>query len=199
MDYKAPFFVLKKLKYMESDLIIHALSSAGEKFSFLARGALKSKKRFGGGVLEPTHQALFTYQKPMGSGNLHVLKDAQIIHDFVAIRRSYETLEFALRVIECIEKVSQEGDSNSEVLYNLLGHTMKAIESTEHLEILKTQFYLKFLMQQGVLTLEPWMGPFLKTQIQNHPEIKDREDLMQGKLTILESKVKEYITTAMAH
>lgn len=199
MDYKAPFFVLKKLKYMESDLIIHALSSGGEKFSFIARGALKSKKRFGGGVLEPTHQALFTYQKPLGNGNLHLLKDAQIIHDFVAIRRSYDTLEFALRVIECIEKVSQEGDSNSEVLYNLLGHTMKAIETTANLDILKTQFYLKFMMQQGVLTLEPWMGPFLKVQISNHTELKDRVELMQGKLTSLESKVKEYITTATAH
>lgn len=199
MDIKAPFIVLKKLKYMESDLIIHALSAGGEKFSFLARGALKSKKRFGGGVLEPTHQALFTYQKPFAGGELHLLKDAQIIHDFNAVRRSYETLEFALQVIECIEKVSQQGDSNSEVLYNLLGHTLKAIETTENLDILKVQFYLKFMMQQGVLTLEPWMGPFLKTQIQNHAELKSREELMKGKLTPLEARVKEYITTATAH
>ncbi|MEK6774977.1 MAG: DNA repair protein RecO [Bdellovibrionota bacterium] len=199
MDYKASFFVLKKIKYLEADLIIHALSSNGEKFSFLARGALKSKKRFGGGVLEPTHQALFTYQKPHNGGSLHLLKDAQIIHDFAPIRRSYETLEFALQVIGCIEKVSQEGDSNSEILYNLLGHTMKAIETTQHLEILKTQFYLKFMMQQGVITLEPWMGPFLKTQIQKHEDLAGREELMRGKLTPLESRVREYITTATAH
>jgi len=199
MDFKAPFFVLKKLRYMESDLIIHALSAGGEKFSFLARGALKSKKRFGGGVLEPTHQALFTYQKPFGSSELHLLKEAQIIQDFVAIRRSYETLEFALQVINCIEKVSQQGDSNSEVLYNLLGHTLKSIETTEYLDILKVQFYLKFMMQQGVLTLEPWMGPFLKAQIQNHHELKDRQDLLVGKLLPLETKVKDYIKMATAH
>jgi len=199
MECQAPFFILKRIKYLEADLIIHALSATGEKFSFLARGALKSKKRFGGGVLEPTHQALFTYQRSNRDGGLHLLKEAQILHDFSGIRRTYETLEFALQVLECIEKVSQEGDPNSEILYNLLGHTMKAIEVTENLDVLKVQFYLKFMMQQGVLTLEPWMGPFLKTQIQNHAELSLREDLFKGKITSLEARVKEYIRTAVAH
>ena len=57
------FIILKKMKYGESDLILHAISMQGEKLSFIARGALKSKKRFGGGVLEPTHFVSFTYKQ----------------------------------------------------------------------------------------------------------------------------------------
>ena len=82
-------------------------------FSFLARGALKSKKRFGGGVLEPTHQALFTYQKPFGSSELHLLKDAQIIHDFVAIRRSHERRDLKFRSRAHVREIRIYGtDSN---------------------------------------------------------------------------------------
>ncbi len=198
MDYKAPFFILKKIKYLESDLIIHALSKAGEKISFLAKGALRSKKRFGGGILEPTHQVLLTYQRPIGNGQLYSLKEAQIIQDFSGIRRNYETLDFALQVIDCIERVSQEGDVQSEILYNLLGHTLKALESTENLDILKVHFYLKFMMQQGVITLEPWMALPLKTQLQNHADLLEKKDVICRQLESLELKVRDYVLTAMS-
>lgn len=194
MEQQGSFFILKKVKYLESDLILHALSSLGEKKSFIARGALKSRKRFGGGVLEPTHQALLTYSQ--GRGELNLLKEAQMIHDFSGIRRSYDTLEFALKVVECIEKVSQEGDVHSEVMYNLLGHTMKAIEKTEHLDILKVQFFLKFFLQQGVLEPEAWMTPFLKIPIQSHMELVSFSDEAKKQLRFLERKVDEYIHRA---
>ena len=194
MEQQGSFFILKKVKYLEADLILHALSSQGEKKSFIARGALKSKKRFGGGVLEPTHQAFLTYSR--GSGELHLLKEAQMIHDFSGIRRNYDTLEFALKVVECIEKVSQEGDDHSKVMYNLLGHTMKAIEKTENLDVLKVQFYLKFFLQQGVLEPEPWMTPFLKISIQNHADLSGLILEAQKQLRFLERKAEEYIRRA---
>lgn len=185
---------------MEADLIIHALTSDGEKKSFLARSALRSKKRFGGGVLEPTHQAIFTFTESRNEGGLCSLKEAQLIKDFAKIRRSYDTLEFALQIVECVERVSQEGDSSSHYLYNLLGHTLKILEETNHLDILKIQFYLKFFLQQGVLTAEPWMSIYLKKPINEHmnlskeitTSVKDLEKIR----TSLELKTRQYLQNA---
>ena len=150
------------MKYSEADLILHAISPVGEKLSFLARGALKSKKRFGGGVLEPSHFVQFTY-KQASEGKINTLNEATLLNDFKRIRQDYDHLEFALQVLECISRVSQEGDKNSEALFNLLGNTLKAVENTQDVMLLRMHFYLKFMMQQGVLTPEPWMTPLLRT------------------------------------
>jgi DNA repair protein RecO (recombination protein O) len=139
---KERFIILRKIKYSEADLIVHALSPQGEKLAFIARGALKSKKRFGGGILEPSHFVSFTYKVANEEGQLNVLQEATLINDFPGLRKDYEHLELALHVLECVGKVSQEGDKNSEFLFNLLGHTLKAIEVSEDVLILKMHFYL---------------------------------------------------------
>lgn len=38
------FFILKKSKFSESDLILQALSDDGEKVAFFVKGALRSKR-----------------------------------------------------------------------------------------------------------------------------------------------------------
>ena len=73
------FIILKKMKYGESDLIIHALSSAGTKKSFIARAALKSKKRFGGGVLEPSHFVKLTYKPGKSEVGFFVTNSSKFI------------------------------------------------------------------------------------------------------------------------
>lgn len=54
--------VLKKTVYRDADLIIRGLNSQGAKLSFIAPAALKSRRRFGGGVLEPTNFIEVVYQ-----------------------------------------------------------------------------------------------------------------------------------------
>lgn len=192
---KNKFIILKKIKYSEADLIIHALSPLGAKWSFMAKSALKSKKRFGGGVLEPTHFVMLTYKKPHHLGGIVPLEEANLINDFKGIRKSYDHLEFALQVLDCASHVSQEGDVHSEFLFNLVGHTLKAIEVSENLPKLKLHFYLKFMLQQGVMTPEPWMGVFLKTNLADHANIQGAEEHL-SKLSYLETAVLNYIKTA---
>ena len=54
-------FILKVVKYGEADLLVFGLNSMGAKVPLFAKAALKSKKRFGGGVLESTHYIEATY------------------------------------------------------------------------------------------------------------------------------------------
>lgn len=193
---KEKFLILRKIKYGEADLILHALSSSGEKVSFLARAALKSKKRFGGGVLEPTHFVLLTFKKAKEIGQLNVLQEASLINDFKGLKQSYDHLELALHVLECVHRVSQEGDVNSEFLFNLAGHTLKAIELSKDLHTLKLHFYLKFLMQQGVVQPEPWMHLFLRTPLAQSHEIENAGQLVLEHLHVLEVMIRHYLDNA---
>lgn len=195
MDVQNKFIILKKTRYGEADLILQALSPHGEKMSFMARGALRSKKRFGGGILEPLHFVQLTY-KPGADGRLSLLKEAVLVNGFPGLRTDYDRLEFALRVLDVVGRVSQEGDSTSEFLFNLLGHTLKALENTQADEALKLQFYLKFLLQQGVLTAEPWMAPFLKTNIAEHNSLAEAGRAEAERIPGVSMMVDQYVKNA---
>lgn len=170
-EHQDRFIILKKMKYGEADLIIHALSSQGTKKSFIARSALKSKKRFGGGVLEPTHFVGLTYRESRSEGGLNVLNEATLIDDFHGLRTDYDKLEIGLFFLNCVYHVSQEGDQDSQFLFNLLGHSLRALVKTTNPLRLKLHFCLKFLYQQGVMALDPWMSPFLKTNLADSDQL----------------------------
>ena len=195
-DQQKHFLILRKIKYGESDLIIQALSALGEKVSFMARGALRSRKRFGGGVLEPGHHVLLTYKESAQPGKMGSLQEATLIADFKNTRRSYDHLEFALFVLECAGKVGQEGDESSGFLYNLVGHTLKAVETCQNLDILKLQFYLKFLMNQGVMSIESWMRPFLMAKISEVDSLLEFQDVAEKKEILLKNDLRHYLKNA---
>lgn len=198
------FIILKKNKYSESDLILHALSSDGSKKSFIAKGALKSKKRFGGGVLEPTHYVKFTYKPTHSEDGLNYLNEASLIDDFRSIRLDYDKIEFALNMMNCAYHVSQEGEIESHFLFNLLGHGLRYLNSCEsqYLSHFKLHFYLKFLFQQGVISIENWMSLYLKTNLSDSDKIAqmDKQDeIVKNYLDSIELQVLSYIKTAQTY
>ncbi len=193
------FIILKKIKYGEADLIIQALAENGARTSFIARSALKSKKRFGGGVLEPLHFVNFSYKEKSDSTQMKTLTEATLIEDFKDIRADYDKLEVAFFVLNCVNRVSLEGDQNSEFLFNLTGHTLRAITHSKNLSVLKLHFCLKFLYQQGVISIDQWMHPFLKINL-NESEAFAKDIEIQNTthqyLDSIESLVLDYIKTA---
>lgn len=200
-DKQDRFIILKKVKYGEADLIIHALASNGSKASFMARSALKSKKRFGGGILEPLHYVSLSYRDHSDLNKMKTLSEATLIDDFKDIRENYDRLELALFILNCVSHVSLEGDANSDFLFNLTGHALRAVSQSEDLKLLRLHFCLKFLYQQGVISIENWMKDFLKLNIsdtkqlsQNAPAKKYVDDYLDS----IESMVLQYIKTADA-
>lgn len=195
MESKDRFLLLRKVRYGESDLILQALSPRGEKVSFMARGALSSRKRFGGGILEPGHFVQVSF-RDHGDGRMKVMREAVLLNDFPLIKTDYDRLDFVLRVLDAVGRVCQEGDSTSEFLFNLLGHTLRAAEQVRTLETLRMQFWLKFLMQQGVLTPEAWMSPFLRARIEETDTLEDIALQERSRLSALELLVDQYIKNA---
>ena len=166
--------VLRTFKWSEADLMVHGLNARGARLSFIARGAMRSKKRFSGGILEPTHYIMAHY-KPGYSRNdeapLHQLQEAQLIKGFDGLREVYERLEAALFMVGLMDKVAQPGVEDSPELFDLLGNGLFAAESSTHLEILRLQFEVKLLYLQGVLPSQGWYSDLLSRALKDHAEI----------------------------
>ena len=89
----------------------------------------------------------------------------------------------------------------SEFLFNLVGHVLRAIGNENEIPGLKLHFCLKFLYQQGVISIDSWMTPYLKFNISAHNELKKAVDCNQDSedyLDSIESLVMQYIKTADA-
>lgn len=190
--------VLRKTKYAEADLILSFLNTRGEKISCIARGALKSKKRFAGGILEPTHFLEIQYKTSSSKPDqLGVLEEAQLIDGFEKLRTDYDRLEVALFIVDCVYHIGQEGDSGSEALFNLTGHALKTLQEAKDLKKFKLHFMLKLLLQQGSLEPEEWMKAYLKLPMTDN---ENRDLIQDSKLGFhaiwAESQISEYLKRA---
>jgi len=179
VNRKEKVFVLKTYKFGESDLVVHGLTALGASISFLAKGALRSRKRFAGGVLEPTHYIEVTYKEKFSNDAdpMHLLLEAQIAREFPLLRTDYSRLELALHMVQLVHRLGQQGVVDSPELFNLLGNALMAAEVSPNLEQLRLQFDLKLLASQGVLPVEPLFAPWLRVGLTQHAEIEcqDRE------------------------
>ncbi len=152
--------VLKKVKMSESDLIIHGLTVNGSRLHLLARGALRSRKRFGGGVLEPSHYIEIEYNPPGEHSQMGVLLEAKIIDSFEGLRKDYDRLDTALRLLEVIERSSPGGEMHGS--FDLLGNALKSLDAGHRQDRVELQFLIKLLSIHGLLEREDWMTDFLK-------------------------------------
>lgn len=187
--------VLKRTKFGESDLIVQMLLSSGAKKSFLARGALKSKKRFAGGALEPTTYLKIQY-RDKGDEKLAILEDVQIIDSFALLRTDYDRMEMALDLVRIIYTVAQEGDQASESLFNLLGHGLRILQTADDIEKLKIVFVMKLFFQQGVLEIEDWMRIGLASPLASWADISNKIQFTQQQRSWMQLKLREYLESA---
>jgi DNA repair protein RecO (recombination protein O) len=171
-NISCPFLVLRVTKYSEADLIVTGLTPDFGKLSLIARGALKSKKRFSGGLLESTHALKVDFIKSKKEGGLGTLSEAQLKEDFAGLRTEYDRLQTALRILGVIDKISQEGDPHAQDLYHLTGHSLKVLQKASDLQIFWSHFVLRLLMHQGILVQESWMKIFLEIPMAQHESLQ---------------------------
>lgn len=155
--------ILRTIKWGESDLIIHLLTDRGERKGAIAKGALRSKKRFGGGVLEPFHLIGGQLKSSLSKGQdrLSILCEAELLEDFAAIREQYEKIELAAHFLKVIARVTREGDHPDPRVFELLGHGLTALAERQNLILIQQVFEIKLLWLLGVLPLELQASPLL--------------------------------------
>lgn len=175
MQVKDKVIILRKTRFGDADLILNCLTPTGSRISLFARSALRSKKRFGGGVLEPTHYVHVVYEDKSGTSPadnpLHTLKEASIIEDFSGLRSDYARIELALHFVSLVSEVVREGEIDASDLFNLLGNTLRAVEISQQLACLRTVFEVKLLANQGVLPVEEEERMLLSVPISAHERL----------------------------
>ena len=191
MLVKEKIIILKNQIFSESDLILWGLNQKGCQLSFIAKGALKSKKRFAGGILEPTSYIQTEYRPSKNS--LNNLQQAWSLDDFSHLRTSYQRLNLALYFLNLISKISQEGTTDTEELFNLLGNSLKQTENSPQLDNLKICFQIKLLFGQGVLPKDLALKEVLSKTLSEHATINWTESKKQSLLNKLNQSLKSYL------
>lgn len=189
----AKLIVLKTIKHGEADLIVHALDTQGAKLSLFARSALKSRKRFGGGILEPTHVLMAQYQEGKGESSLNILQDAQLIEGFPKLRSDYDRLQTALEILHLVERSSVEGSLDSPQVFNLLGHSLTALQTAVSPAVLKLSFVAKLLASHGVLIEQSEYAPLLSPSVHDLAKKNFPEDIQISWGRSLNERLQAYI------
>ena len=187
MTKKDKIIVLQNIRHLESHLIVKGLNKKGQILSFFAGFALKSKKRFTSGVLEPGGYVQVEYRLSKKEGGWNRLIQAHPLNKFIKIRQDYERLRLALHFLKMFNQAGQEGMEEDPELFHLLGNTFTALETSRNLESLKLFFEMRFLFLQGVLPAELQnKSVFFKRTIKEH----DRTDLSREDIPAIHQELK---------
>lgn len=146
--------ILKRILYKDSDLILKVISEDSSLLTFYVRGAAKSKKRFGGGVLEPTHWCEFVHQPERGDDETWLyLAEAKVIAGFEHLRLSYVGLETAFKLLSTTLKVTKPGTTDGGDLFFLLKDCLENLTEEKLATHLYPYFCARVLKIQGNLPL----------------------------------------------
>ena len=176
---KDKIIVLQNIRHLESHLIVKGLNRRGQVLSFFAGFALKSRKRFASGVLEPGGCIHVEYRPSRKEDGWNRLIQAHLLNKFMGIRQNYEKLHLALHFLKMFNQAGQEGMEEDPELFHLLGNTLTALETSSDLENLKLFFEIRFLFLQGVLPAELQnKSVFFENTIKKHNQVDlSREDI----------------------
>lgn len=142
--YRDNAVVLRSWKLGEADRIVSLMTQQNGKIRCVAKGARKTKSRFGSSVDPTNHLEVQLYR---GKGDLDTLTQVQSIDRFPALREDLELFARASSMLEAVELVAQDREPN-EGLYTMLARAMHTIASSEsHLVV--AGFFLKLLAQEG--------------------------------------------------
>ena len=174
------WIVLKKYDYAESDLVVHAIDQSGQKVHALAKGARRSRKRFGGAVLEPSHWIEVSAREPKNiEEGLWILQEAKLVKDFAGLRTDYEKLKVCFVFLNLIHHVAQIGDVHSPDLFRLLQRALEELEISSNPRALTSQLIAKLLYIQGLLVSDDATKLLVKRPFAEHAEIAKQLPLVQ--------------------
>lgn len=159
--------------FKEADLQVEALNTKGAKQHFIARSALKSKKRFGGGVLEAMNYVHLTYEDRKEKTEFVPLSEAKLIDGFTGIRSDYDRLQMGLNLAKDISRITVQGVEDNALIFNLFGNALKKLEQTHELRLLQLHFRIKLLFYSGYLPNEDGhFNEFLNEPLHNCEKLK---------------------------
>lgn len=145
-SYPLRALVLRKTKLGEADLIVTLLAADGRQVRAVAKGARKTKSRFGARV-EPFSVADLLLHT---GRNLEVIAEAETVASHEALRHDYDRMTAAGVVVDLLDKISVEGQGEPQ-LFDMSNVTLDVMESAplEAVPLVVAAFLLKALALHG--------------------------------------------------
>lgn len=128
-------FVIARMPFGNTSLIVRCLSRETGRLTFMAKGATRPKSPFTG-LLDLFYLADFHYQ-PARGGDMHTLREIKLIEPHLGLRRSYANLvaaQYFAALIETVTESSTPVPGEFELFGKALGYLCETDISTRALE-----------------------------------------------------------------
>jgi DNA repair protein RecO (recombination protein O) len=152
--YKTEAIVLRSLRFSEADRILHLYTAGRGRVGAIAKGARKTKSRFGA-RLEPLSHVEFMLHE--GSGELHTVTGVELLRSHRAAREEPYRLGVGLIAAEAMLRLFGEPEANQRAFgalarfLDLLDEAPVVDPARAALDPLVLSFQLKLLWLSGYL------------------------------------------------
>ncbi len=150
MILKTVGFILRAIKFRESDLILTVLSRDYGKIALIAKAARRTESKFGAALDLLMLSELVFYD----AENLKLLKEASIIEEYRTLKGDYERLSLALQSAHLLNQLFEEHHPDRAV-FELLKDFLDELSRMGNLALGGLAFKLKLLRALGIV---PRMG-----------------------------------------
>ena len=121
--------VLNSRKFGNSDKIVSVFSKEHGKVSLLAKGARKSKNKFGSSLDPMSYSEVFYYEKP--GRDLFLLSKSDLIKPLRRIHESFDHISAGLSIAESVSQTFEQNFINEE-LFDILLRSMQTLNDNRN-------------------------------------------------------------------
>jgi DNA repair protein RecO (recombination protein O) len=141
--YREHGIVLRTIKLGEADRIVTLVTQGHGKVRAVAKGVRKTKSRFGARLEPLSHVSLLLY----AGRELDIVTQAESVDHFRTIRENLPRMSSAMALLEAVDQISQERESNPRLYQMLLG-ALRSLAATDA-PLLVPAFFWKLLSIEG--------------------------------------------------
>lgn len=120
--------VLKSMKYRETSKIVALYTRRYGKLRVVAKGARRTKSKFGGSLEPMTHITAIFYRRE--NRDLHVLSQAEIRDGYLRIHSSLEKLSIGFAIVGLVDTAFHDEEEN-EPVFRLLTQTLYMLDGAK--------------------------------------------------------------------
>ena len=143
--YRDHGIVLRTYKLGEADRIVVFITEGHGKVRAVAKGVRKTKSKFGSRLEPCSHVALQLYE---GRGELDTVTQAESVDHFRPIRDDFDRIGRATAMLEAVDQMGLERESNPQ-LYRMLLGALRSLAAQDN-PLVVSAFFLKLLSLEGL-------------------------------------------------
>lgn len=143
--------VLRNIPFQERDLLLTLFTAEQGIVKLIVKGGQSRKRRLQA-LCSPLSQGEFIYLP--GKGEIGRFRDGTLKNSFPKLREDYDTLKSAGNLLRTILK-SQLSEKPAPLLYQSLERFLQYLPEVRHPPTFELIFYLKVLIHEGLLHLDP--------------------------------------------